>query len=276
LQTPVTPYPAGPAKASILRPKRHFPSGGYLRPKGRFPPGGYLRPKGRFPSYARGQPEPGKREWTLQKTQNNHPVHQEREARLLTVLHTLPHEGEDAPNPGGKGQAERKGGGREDPGPGDPTAGETRRFTAIGQRVRQNPKNPGHGAKVGLPHCRPWEKPQPKGGCSACPWKCHTCTRWAMALCPISGSGEDPRRGGEEGNSPPAKTTGSPRTKGGVIEGGARTQSPQANQRVCQGYAQATLIPIYRGTTRRDRKGGTQRGHRRKGQRRERRQGVRG
>src|SRR5580693_4863275 len=33
----LTLYPAGPAEASILRPKRHFPPGGYLRPKGRFP-----------------------------------------------------------------------------------------------------------------------------------------------------------------------------------------------------------------------------------------------
>jgi hypothetical protein len=77
LEFALTPYPAGPAEAGILRPKRRFPSGGYLRPKGRFPLGGYLRPKGRFPFHARGQPELGKRERTLQKTQNSHPVHQE-------------------------------------------------------------------------------------------------------------------------------------------------------------------------------------------------------
>jgi len=110
LQAPVTPYPAGPAKAGILRPKRRFPSGGYLRPKRRFPPGGYLRPKGHFPSYARGQLEPGKREQTLQKTQNNHPMHQEREARPSTILHTLPHEGEDAPRRGGTGASRAEGG----------------------------------------------------------------------------------------------------------------------------------------------------------------------
>jgi hypothetical protein len=50
----LTLYPAGPAEASILRPKGRFPTGGYLRPKGHFPPGGYLRPKGRFPSHAQG------------------------------------------------------------------------------------------------------------------------------------------------------------------------------------------------------------------------------
>jgi hypothetical protein len=110
LQTSVTPYPAGPAEASILRPKHRFPSGGYLRPKGRFPPGGYLRPKGCFPSYARGQPEPGKRDQTLQKTQNNYPVHQEWGARPSTILHTLPHEGEDAPCPGGTGASRVEGG----------------------------------------------------------------------------------------------------------------------------------------------------------------------
>jgi hypothetical protein len=63
-----------------------------------------------YPSYARGQPEPGKRDQTLQKTQNNRPVHQEREARPSTILHTLPHEGEDAPNPGGKGASRAEGG----------------------------------------------------------------------------------------------------------------------------------------------------------------------
>jgi hypothetical protein len=115
LQTPVTPYPAGPAEAGILRPKRRFPTGGYLRPKGCFPPGGYLRPKGRFPSYARGQPEPGKRELTLQKTQNDRPGRQEREARPSTVLHTLPHEGEDAPRPGGTGASRAEGGWQREP-----------------------------------------------------------------------------------------------------------------------------------------------------------------
>ena len=72
-----------------------------------------------FQHYAWGQPEPGKRETTLQKTQNSHPVYQEREARPSTVLYTLPHEGEDAPpskREGGKpsgshGSAERIPGG---------------------------------------------------------------------------------------------------------------------------------------------------------------------
>jgi hypothetical protein len=66
----------------------------------------------------------------------------------------------------------------------------------LGRGFAENPKDPGHEAKVGLPRCRPWEKPQPKGERSACPWECHTHTRWAMALCPISGSGEDQWRGG--------------------------------------------------------------------------------
>jgi hypothetical protein len=269
LQAPVTPYPAGPAETGILRPKRCFPSGGYLRPKGHFPPGGYLRPKGRFPSYARGQPEPEKRDQTLQKprittlcTRNGRQGHRPFCTHFPGKGKTHPIQGERG-KPSGRGVAEKT------LDPGIQPLAKTRRFTAVGQRVRRNPKNPGHGAKVGLPRCRPWEKPQPKGGRSASPWECRTHTRWAMALCPISGSGEDPRRGGEKGNSPPAKTTGSPRTKGGAIEGGARMQSPQANQRVCQGYAQAVLIPIYRGTMRRDREGGTQRGHRRKGRQRE-------
>jgi hypothetical protein len=64
-----------------------------------------------------------------------------------------------------------------------------------------------------------------------------------MALCPISGSGEDPRHGEREGNSPPAKTTGSPRTKGGAIEGGTRTQSPWARPSVCQVYAPTVVVP---------------------------------
>jgi hypothetical protein len=50
----------------------------------------------------------------------------------------------------GKGQAEWKGGGREDPGPRNPTAGETRQFTAIGQRVRRKPKEPRARGKGGV------------------------------------------------------------------------------------------------------------------------------
>jgi hypothetical protein len=68
----------------------------------------------------------------------------------------FPTKGKTHPAREGQGQAERRGSGWEDPGTREPTAGETRRFTAIGQRVRRkNPKNPGHRAKVGLPRCRP-------------------------------------------------------------------------------------------------------------------------
>jgi hypothetical protein len=59
-----------------------------------------------------GQPEPGKRDQTLQKTQNNYPMHQEREVRPSTVLCTLPHEGgrrtppgRDRGKPSGRGVA---------------------------------------------------------------------------------------------------------------------------------------------------------------------------
>jgi hypothetical protein len=255
LRFALTLYPAGPAETGILRPKHRFPTGGYLRPTGCFPT-----------MCMGGRQTWGKRECTKPcKNPGNSPCIPGTGGEAYNhSVRTSPRRGRCTQSRG-KGASRAEGGGREDPEPGDPTTGETRRFTAVRQRVRRNPKNTGHRAKVRLPHCRPWEKPQPTGERSACPWKCRTHTRWAMALCPISGSSEDPRHGGEEGNSPPVKTTGSLRTKGGAIEGGTRTQSPQAGQRVCQGYAQATLIPIYQGTMRRDREGGTQRGHRRKG-----------
>jgi hypothetical protein len=86
-------------------------------------------------------------------------------------------------------------------------------------------------------------------------------TEWVMTLCPISTSSEDQWRGGGEGNSPSAKMTGSPRTKGGAIEGGARTQSPRARPSVCQVYAPTVVVPYTRrqwgGTAREGQLGGT-------------------
>jgi hypothetical protein len=80
-------------------------------------------------------------------------------------------------------------------------------------------------------------------GTHARSWECCIHTKWVMTLCPISMSSEDPWRGEREGNSPSAKTTGSPRTKGGMIEGGARTQSPWARPSVCQVYAPTVVVP---------------------------------
>jgi hypothetical protein len=72
-----------------------------------------------------GQPEPGKRDQTLQKTQNSDPVHQEWEARPSTVLHTLPREGWGRRTPPGRDRGKPSGGGWPRR-PESPTAGETR------------------------------------------------------------------------------------------------------------------------------------------------------
>jgi hypothetical protein len=249
------PYPARPAEAGILRPKRRFPIGGYLRPKGRFPPGGYLRPKGRFPSYTRGKPEPGKRERTLQKTQNSLPVHQEWEARPSTILHTLPREGEDTPNPRGeRGKPSGRGVAEKTLDPEIQPLAKRGDLPPLGRGFAENPKNPGHGAKVGLPHCRPWEKPQPKGECSACPWECRTHTRWAMALCPISGSGEDQWRGGGRAIRHPRGRPGAPRPREARLREAPEPSPHGPTREYAKGMHKPPLFPSTGG-----RQGGTAR-----------------